>query len=116
MTSSLHKIDLLQILKKIKFPQKSLDDDYRYDILDGETLIHFHKAEIQCSQRIENKVHRVILRPPVYTLVFAMRGKLGASSVYSRLMGVKMSFLNYVLTKEDILRKHMARNMSEPQR
>ena len=47
-------------------------------------------------QRVENKVWRQILGAPGYTLVAALQGEIGASTVRGRDMKIKLTFAQYM--------------------
>ena len=72
-------------------------------ILYGTDVVHFNKTNINTLQTIENKVYRLILRAPRYTPLCVLRGEIGATAMETRLMKTKMTFLRYLLNKEDSL-------------
>ena len=64
-------------------------------ILYGTDVIDFNKTEINTLQKIDNKVHRLILRAPKHAPVSVLRGDIGAKAVESRIQKTKMTFINY---------------------
>merc|ERR1711874_258146 len=62
-------------------------------ILYGRAIITTSKNNIEILQRIENKVWRYLLDIGGYAIVEALRGKIGASMVRSRIMETMMLYL-----------------------
>ena len=53
-------------------------------------------GEVERMQQVENMVCRQILGAPGYTLVAALQGEIGASTVRSRDMKLKITFAKQV--------------------
>ena len=69
-------------------------------ILQGLNVVTLHKDKMRQLQVIENKVYRTILRAPSYTLTCVLR-EVGVSAMETRVMKWKMTYLNYIIKKEN---------------
>ena len=65
-------------------------------VLSAAAVVVWTKNERKQLQRVENRIWRHILGAPIYTLVAALQGEIGASLVEGRDMKMKLRFANYM--------------------
>ena len=64
-------------------------------LLYGAPVIDWNEGEMEKLQRVENSVWRSILNGPGYTPNAVLRGEIGASSMKSRIIKSKLSYVNW---------------------
>ena len=85
------------------------------NLLYGNDIIEFNKTDLDKLQKHDNAAYRIMLQLPIYTAVCFLRGEVGASSVFSRDMISKLSFLKHAKTStNNILRKIIDKELEIP--
>jgi len=85
-------------------------------ILSASAVVDWTMTEKRKLQTTENGVWRQILGAPMYTPVAALQGEVGASSMESRDMKIKMMFAKYMMDTENGLVKEIFEVMREDEK
>ena len=80
-------------------------------VLSATAVMVWMGGEVEQMQQVENKVWRQILGALGYTLVAALQGEIGASTVRGKDMKIKITFAQYMFKTRNALLEGIFRKM-----